>query len=110
MLLGQEQLLGFEHVSPRVLVKMDVVDSLPTEIEFLWEGNSFIQCLDYWRIPFSYHQCHAIGHSKERSPRVVLNFVEQPDNSEVVLCMEHNLNFPLPLDKDSTLSLVGKFA
>ena len=47
ILMEDNQLLGFERVSPRVLVESDVIEGLLAELEVLWEGGSFIQRLDY---------------------------------------------------------------
>ena len=45
-------MLGFEQVSPRVLVEMDVAERLIDYLEDVWEGGYFIQRLDYRSVPF----------------------------------------------------------
>ena len=42
ILMEDEQLLGFERVSSRVLVEMEVEEGLPAELEVFWEEISFI--------------------------------------------------------------------
>ena len=46
MLIEDEQLLVFERSSPRVLVDMDLSKVLPSNLEVIWEGGAFVQCLD----------------------------------------------------------------
>ena len=52
ILMEDEQLLGFERVSPMVLVEMEVDECFPAELEVIWDMNSFIHRLDYWSILF----------------------------------------------------------
>ena len=52
VLTNEEQLLSSERKIPHMLVDMDVEKGLPEEVEVIWDGGSFIQRLDYWKIPF----------------------------------------------------------
>ena len=45
--IEEEQVIGFEWKSPQVLVEMDTVARVPEELEIVWEGDSFVQKLDY---------------------------------------------------------------
>lgn len=65
ILMEQEQLTGAEKRPPRMLVEIDSSEGLPGEIEIVWEGGSFIQQLDYWKIVFRCHKCRGVGHAKE---------------------------------------------
>ena len=47
ILMEDGQLLGFERVSPRVLVEMAVDEGFPAELEVVWEGGLFVQRWDY---------------------------------------------------------------
>ena len=42
---------------PRMLVQVDILEGLPTELEVVWGGGLFVQRLDYWKIPFRCHNC-----------------------------------------------------
>lgn len=64
ILMEEEQLMGVERWSPRMLVDINSSDGLLGELEVVWEGGSFIQQLDYWNIPFHCHRCHKVGHAK----------------------------------------------
>ena len=42
-LMEDDQLLGFERVSPKVLVDMVVAEVFPVELKVIWEGGFFYQ-------------------------------------------------------------------
>ena len=114
LLIEDEQLLGFERSSPRVLVDMDLSHGLSDDLEVIWEGGYFIQHLDYWRIAFRYHHCIMNSHAKalcphKRSPPLgVVNDSLPP--TDALEPPDKEIFSPIPLDKGSTLSFVGKFA
>lgn len=94
-----------------MMVDMDLIDGLPDELEVLWDGGTFIQHLDYWKISFRYHLCRLTGHSKEAYPsrvssrtgsKIVGEF--SPSAPPSVL---QDIPFPIPLDTDSALCFVG---
>ena len=37
-----EQLFGFEWKAPKVFVEMDTANGIPKELQFMWEGRSFL--------------------------------------------------------------------
>ena len=114
LLIEDEQLLGFERSSPRVLVDMDLSHGLPNDLEVIWEGGSFIQHLDYWRIAFRCHHCILNSHAKALCPHkrsLPLGVVD--DGSPPADALEppdKEIFSPIPLDKGSTLSFVVKFS
>ena len=57
MLIEDDKLLGFDRSAPRVMVDMDLSNGLPDELEVQWEGGTFVQRLDYWKVAFRCHYC-----------------------------------------------------
>ena len=84
-------------------------NGLPKELEVVWEGGSFVQKLDYWRVSFQCHCCRGTIHSKEncfssrqRDSNDIRSRVIEPDVTDGV-------NFPLLLEHSLASSFVGKF-
>lgn len=107
------QLLGFYHSAPRLMVDMDLSNGLPDDLEVLWDGGSFTQNIDYWKIYFRCHYCRMTGHSKEFFPSKGDNHTG-PRNDEmfchgvlVIISSDKEITFLLPLDRDSTNKFVG---
>ena len=68
MAMDEEFLLIFDKRMVRVLVKMDLSQSLPTKIELKCNDFTFYQQLNYLHVPFCCNKCHAMGHLKRSFP------------------------------------------
>ena len=55
--IEDSHLMGFDRKVPHVLVEMEMENGLPKDLEVVWEGGTFMQKLDYWRVPFQFHRC-----------------------------------------------------
>jgi hypothetical protein len=43
-------------------VEVDFREGLQDEIELVWQGFTWIQRIDYWKVPFRCYGCHEVGH------------------------------------------------
>ena len=47
MFIEDDQLLGFDCSTPRIMVDMDLSEGLPNELEVLWDGSYYTHKLNY---------------------------------------------------------------
>lgn len=66
IMIEDDLLYGSKRRTPQVLVEIDASKGLLSELEVIWDGGSFIQPLDYWKVLFRCHGCHEVGHPKQR--------------------------------------------
>lgn len=112
ILIEDEVLLSSDRRAPRTLVEMDTGDGLPGDLEVQWDGGSFVQRLDYWKVPFRCHLCRLIGHSQDFCPSRACKIVSSPlvpNSLDLDSFMEGHL-FPIPLDHASADKFIGKFS
>lgn len=109
ILMEEEQLMGAERRSPRMLVDIDSSDGLLGELEVVWEGGSFMQQLDYWNIPFHCHRCHKVGHAKYRCTTHYSLSGRGTDVDTRSAGLDDACWDSVPLDQPSASALLGKF-
>lgn len=53
----------------RILVEIDISQGLLEELTIVWREYTYVQKLDYWKVPFRCFSCRQTGHLKEDCPR-----------------------------------------